>query len=82
LFSRLLVCGSQLEKYLHEPHSLESHRLRPNFAVVFLTPAADLVETKGYDVGTPLHLEAQWGKTEIVESLLERWPEGVREKDG
>jgi hypothetical protein len=36
---------------------------------------------KDKELNTPLHLVAEMGRTEAVKLLVERWPEGVREKN-
>jgi ankyrin repeat protein len=39
------------------------------------------VEVRDFQQHTPLHLAATTGKTDVVKFLIERWPEGMRERD-
>jgi ankyrin repeat protein len=51
-------------------------------AVSILLEFGANIESRDNNLDTPLHHAAKRGKTEVVRLLVERWPEGVREKDG
>jgi ankyrin repeat protein len=72
----ILQHGAKLRsqwKMLHKAGSLEA-------AQVLVEYGADV--TRRADVfNTPLQEAAEAGKTEVVEFLVERWPEGMRAKD-
>jgi ankyrin repeat protein len=63
-----------LEKPLHEAAS------RNLDTVELLVEHGADVDVRDLDGNTPLHLAASEGKIDVVKFLVERWPEGVREK--
>jgi ankyrin repeat protein len=67
--------GGDYDKPLHEA-ALHS----PDTVKLLVEYGAD-VKAGGLLGNTPLHLAAAAGKTDMVEFLVERWPEGMREKN-
>jgi ankyrin repeat protein len=58
----------------------EAARYSADAVSVLLEFGAD-AERKDNQLNTPLHLAAKVGKTEAGRILMERWPEGIREKN-
>jgi ankyrin repeat protein len=50
-------------------------------AVELLVEYGADVEKKGFMGKTPLHVAANAGKTDVAKFLVERWPEGMRERE-
>jgi hypothetical protein len=64
-----------------ERQPLHAAAKRSLAAVELLVEYGADVEKKGFLGETPLHVAANAGKTDVAKFLVERWPEGMRERE-